>query len=164
MSRGIGAVQRRVLDEMARLGRTDTFELAAAVFDVNPSADGMRHLSAAQLGSVRHAVRQLEKLGFVGRIERLSRRSRQKISSMTEQARFVEAIRSIARRRGLSEDSMTIVRSHYRYKRPPRKRKPVAPIEGPVIVHAADPAKARKRLRLPSVGKPKPQARHPRLN
>jgi hypothetical protein len=37
-----------------------------------------------------------------------------------------------------------IVTTHYRYKRPPRKRKAVA-IEGPAIVRAADPAKARKR-------------------
>jgi hypothetical protein len=29
---------------------------------------------------------------------------------------------------------VTIVRSHYRYKPPPRKRKPAAPLEGPRIV------------------------------
>jgi hypothetical protein len=31
---------------------------------------------------------------------------------------------------------MTLVRSHYRYKRPPRKRAKAAPIEGPAIVRA----------------------------
>ncbi len=104
MSNGLGAVQRRVLDEMARLGRTDTFELTAAVFGVKPSDDGLRRLSAAQLGSVRHAVRRLAKLGFVGRSERLSRRNSQEISSAMEEARFAEAIRVMARRRGLGTD------------------------------------------------------------
>jgi len=37
-----------------------------------------------------------------------------------------------------------IVTSTYRYKRPPRKRKPVA-IEGPRIVSPADPKKGRRR-------------------
>jgi hypothetical protein len=40
-----------------------------------------------------------------------------------------------------------IVRSHYRYKRPPRKRAKAAAIEGPVIVKAIDPAKLRKRVK-----------------
>jgi hypothetical protein len=37
-----------------------------------------------------------------------------------------------------------IVRTTYRYKRPPRRKKPVA-LEVPAVVKAADPAKARKR-------------------
>jgi hypothetical protein len=40
-----------------------------------------------------------------------------------------------------------IVTSHYRYRRPPRKRKAVA-LEVPAIVKAADPAKVRKRGRV----------------
>jgi hypothetical protein len=39
-----------------------------------------------------------------------------------------------------------IVTSAYRYKRPPRRKKAVA-LEGPAIIRAADPAKARKRAR-----------------
>ena len=42
---------------------------------------------------------------------------------------------------------MTIVTTHYRYKRPPRKRKAVA-IEAPVIVRAADPGKGRRPAQL----------------
>src|SRR5689334_10878493 len=38
---------------------------------------------------------------------------------------------------------MTIVRTHYRSKRPPRKRGAVA-LQAPTIVKAADPAKVRK--------------------
>jgi hypothetical protein len=38
-----------------------------------------------------------------------------------------------------------IVRTAYRYKRPPRKRKPVA-LEVPAVVMATDPAKPRQRL------------------
>ena len=41
---------------------------------------------------------------------------------------------------------MTIVTSTYRYKRPPRKRKPVA-LEVPVIGRAATPKKGRRPLR-----------------
>jgi hypothetical protein len=37
-----------------------------------------------------------------------------------------------------------IVTTHYRYKRPPRRKKAV-PLEVPAVVRAADPAKARKR-------------------
>src|SRR5215469_15495991 len=37
-----------------------------------------------------------------------------------------------------------IVRTTYHYKRPPRRKKPVA-LEVPAVVKAADPAKARKR-------------------
>jgi hypothetical protein len=40
-----------------------------------------------------------------------------------------------------------IVRTHYRYKRPPKRRKAVA-LEVPAIVKAADPGKARKRSRV----------------
>jgi hypothetical protein len=40
-----------------------------------------------------------------------------------------------------------IVASGYRYKRPPRKRKSTAPLEGPRIAKAADPAKIRKRAK-----------------
>jgi hypothetical protein len=39
---------------------------------------------------------------------------------------------------------MTVVRTAYRYKRPPRKRQTVA-LEVPAVVKGADPAKARKR-------------------
>jgi len=42
--------------------------------------------------------------------------------------------------------TMTIVRSTYRYKRPPKKRKPVA-LEVPVIVRASDPKKSRRQIR-----------------
>ena len=103
MSKGLGAVQRRVLDEMARLGRTDTFELTAAVFDVKPSDDGGSRLTKAQLNSVRRAVRQLAQLGFVGRSERLLQRNRMEIRSAVEQARFVEAMRVYGLRRGIPE-------------------------------------------------------------
>jgi hypothetical protein len=41
---------------------------------------------------------------------------------------------------------MTIVRTAYRYKRPPRKRQAVA-LEVPAVVKAAEPAKASKRAR-----------------
>ena len=41
---------------------------------------------------------------------------------------------------------MTIVRSTYRYQRPPRKRQAVA-LEVPAVVKAAEPAKARKRAK-----------------
>jgi hypothetical protein len=37
-----------------------------------------------------------------------------------------------------------IVTTHYRYKRPPRRKKPVG-LEVPAVVKAADPAKARRR-------------------
>ncbi len=52
---------------------------------------------------------------------------------------------------------MTVVRTTYRYKRPPRKRKAVA-LEVPAIVRAADPAKASKRtpLRDQRSGEPTP--------
>jgi len=40
---------------------------------------------------------------------------------------------------------MTIVTTQYRYKRPAKKRKPVAELEIPAIVRAADPAKIRRR-------------------
>jgi hypothetical protein len=39
-----------------------------------------------------------------------------------------------------------IVRTAYRYKRPPRRKQPVA-LEVPAVVKAADPAKARKRAK-----------------
>ena len=53
--------------------------------------------------------------------------------------------------------TMTVVRTTYRYKRPPRKRKAVA-LEVPAIVRAADPAKASKRtpLRDQRSGEPTP--------
>jgi hypothetical protein len=41
---------------------------------------------------------------------------------------------------------MPIVTSTYRYKRPPRKRKPVA-IKGPAIVTSVDPKKSRRAVR-----------------
>jgi hypothetical protein len=44
-----------------------------------------------------------------------------------------------------------IVRTAYRYKRPPRRKKPVT-LEVPEVVKAADPAKARKRGKFPSLG------------
>ena len=40
---------------------------------------------------------------------------------------------------------MTIVTTHYRYERPPGKRKPFA-LEVPAVVKAADPVKARTRV------------------
>jgi hypothetical protein len=39
-----------------------------------------------------------------------------------------------------------IVTTHYRYQRPPRRKQPVA-LEGPEVVNAADPAKARSSAR-----------------
>jgi hypothetical protein len=57
MSRGPGITQRRILDTLAEKGCADTFELAAAVFNQRPSA--------AQIVSVRRAVRALAKLGLV---------------------------------------------------------------------------------------------------
>jgi hypothetical protein len=92
MSKGLGKIQRRVLDEMAALGRTDTFELTAAVFDVKPSEDGVRLLSTTQLSSVRRAVRRLAKLGLVICRAQSSRRCRQEIIPPMEQVRFVEVI------------------------------------------------------------------------
>ena len=56
MSKGFGAVQRRVLAEIARLGSADTFQLAVAVFELKPSKGGATYLTAAQLGSVRRAA------------------------------------------------------------------------------------------------------------
>jgi hypothetical protein len=44
---------------------------------------------------------------------------------------------------------MTIVTTHYRYKRPPRKRQAVA-LEVPAVVKAAEPAKALRRGVNPS--------------
>jgi hypothetical protein len=45
-----------------------------------------------------------------------------------------------------------IVRGTYRYKRPPKRKKPVT-VKVPVVVKAADPVRARKRAALcPSVG------------
>jgi hypothetical protein len=105
MSKGMGNIQRRVLDAMAQLGRTDTFELTAAVFDVKPAEDGTRWLSAAQLGSVRRAVRRLAKLGLLGQRGRRSQRSRQEIVSTMEEVRFAEFVRTYAvRLRGRSDD------------------------------------------------------------
>jgi hypothetical protein len=46
-----------------------------------------------------------------------------------------------------------IVTTHYRYKRPPGKRKPVA-LEVPPVVKATDPAKASKRARADLPPKP----------
>jgi DNA-binding MarR family transcriptional regulator len=99
MSKGLGAIQRRVLDELARVGRTDTFELTAAVFGVTPAEDGSRLLSQAQLSSVRRAVRKLEELGFITRSFRRSNRSRKELLSVMEQGRFVEFIRAYRAKR-----------------------------------------------------------------
>jgi hypothetical protein len=46
-----------------------------------------------------------------------------------------------------------IVTTHYRYKRPPRRNKPVA-IEVPAVVKAADPAKAHRRTMPPPESTP----------
>jgi hypothetical protein len=46
-----------------------------------------------------------------------------------------------------------IVTTHYRYKRPPRRKKLVA-LEVPAVVKAADPAKASKRARADLPSKP----------
>lgn len=108
MSKGFGAVQRRVLAEIARLGSADTFQLAVAVFELKPSKGGATYLTAAQLGSVRRAVRRLEKLGFVYRDAPASRRSRHTIKSAIEQGRCRDLVqqyaRKLARRHGIARD------------------------------------------------------------
>jgi hypothetical protein len=50
-----------------------------------------------------------------------------------------------------------IVRTAYRYKRPPRRKKAAA-LEMPAVGEAAEPAKARKRASLPTAGKTKSEA------
>jgi hypothetical protein len=49
-----------------------------------------------------------------------------------------------------------VVTTHYRYKRPPRRKKPVA-LEVPAVVKAADPAKAHQR----AVARDEPPNRQP---
>jgi hypothetical protein len=95
MSRGLGYVQRRVMDEVNRIGSSDTFELTAAVFVVVPDADGRRLLTRAQLGSVRRAIRKLIKLGLIsgGPGERWPRTARGEVSSIAEDARCQAHVR-----------------------------------------------------------------------
>ena len=54
---------------------------------------------------------------------------------------------------------MTIVRTHYRYERPPGRKKPVA-LEMPAVVRAGAPGKVSSRLTHPRGGSNRPSIRH----
>jgi len=66
MSRGLGWVQRRLLEILNSQDRViETFELAALVFDVSPGPDGVTKVNPAQIFATKRALRKLATEGSV---------------------------------------------------------------------------------------------------
>ena len=92
MSRGLGAIQRRLVEILERHdGLLDTFELAAHAYDLTPS----EVLSEAELVSVRRALRGLVRKGMIADLGRRGRRDgRQRWASLAAEARYEEPVKN----------------------------------------------------------------------
>lgn len=83
MHQGQGAVQRRLIAILEENGKLlDTFELAAGAYRVEPDAAGQISLSAAQLVSVRRALRGLVNQGAIADLGRHWHNGRQRWASL----------------------------------------------------------------------------------
>lgn len=75
MSRGWGRVERAVMAALEGGERRDAFELAAAIYAVEPDPDGVQRLTDAQLSATRRALARLRAEGLVdGRRARYGRK------------------------------------------------------------------------------------------
>lgn len=68
MSKGLGRIQSRVLATLEARTSADPFTLAAEVLEVSPDGDRVRHLSNAQLTTVRRALASLQRRGLAYRL------------------------------------------------------------------------------------------------
>jgi hypothetical protein len=65
MSKGLGRIQRQVLEELAREQPLTTFQLAARIYDCPIDADGLPLVADAQLVAVRRALLGFQRKGTV---------------------------------------------------------------------------------------------------
>ena len=80
-------------------GPLDTIELAAGVYQINPDETGQTNLSAAQLVSVRRALRGLANRGVIGDLGRRGwHDGRQRWASVKVTERYRQARAEVLRR------------------------------------------------------------------
>jgi hypothetical protein len=65
MSKGLGRIQRALLDTLADGEGHTAIEVACLVYGVEPKADGTRYCTDAQYAAVRRALCGLKRLGYV---------------------------------------------------------------------------------------------------
>jgi hypothetical protein len=89
MSRGLGAVQRRILEILsAEDGLIDTLEIAGRVFDCAADAHGVVLISPAQAVSVRRACRGLVEAGKIADLGRHWHNGRQRWANTEAAERY----------------------------------------------------------------------------
>ena len=96
MSRGPGAVQRRLLDLLEGQDRLiDTIELAALAFNVQPNEAGQSVVADAQVVSVRRALGKLAKEGKVVDLGRHWRDGRRRWASPVAAERYHQRVKAV---------------------------------------------------------------------
>jgi hypothetical protein len=70
MSKGLGRIERGILSFMEGKADVETFDIAWAVYDMKPDAEGRRLIPRAKLVSTRRALSLLAKRGMIERLYR----------------------------------------------------------------------------------------------
>jgi hypothetical protein len=96
MSRGHGAIQRRLLDVLSDQDRLiDTIELAALTFEVQPNDAGQCVVNDAQIASVRRALGRLKREGKVIDLGRNWRHGRRCWASPAAAERYYRRVKIV---------------------------------------------------------------------
>src|ERR671932_1013940 len=94
MSRGLGKVQRSVMDVLSRGGGLTSFDLAAQVYRVPVRADGRWSVSNAQRAAVRRALSSLQRRGLTFQCGR-NRQGRAAWMTREQAERYAESMPAV---------------------------------------------------------------------